>query len=66
MSGGLRSSLAPHVSRGALDPAAARRMAREAFQERGFVAIDPAWISQEEPRRQLIEIAETVHGKRRA
>lgn len=61
----LRSSLAPYSgSMREPDPTAARRIAERAWIERGFVAIDPAWITGWPDRELLMAIAVRVHGER--
>lgn len=60
-----RSSLAPMVGRsGDPDPAAPRRLAREAWRSTGFVVIDPKWLDRAEDRAALIVLAGKVHGER--
>lgn len=47
------------------DPAAARRLGRQAYHETGFVVIDPKWLGSWADRKQLELLAEKVHGKRK-
>lgn len=62
-----RSSLAQHVGRtGEPDPSAARRLARDAWHQRGFVAIDPGWLGCDADRGVLAGLAAKVHGPRSA
>lgn len=63
---GYRSTLAPfaHLSREP-DPAAARRMAGEAWRNTGLILINPEWLAEWD-RQQAIILAEKLHGKRRA
>ena len=61
----LRSSLASHAgSMRDPDPAAARRIAEQAWHERGFVAIDPNWLAGWADRQMLTNLADRVHGPR--
>lgn len=62
----LRSSLATHAaSMRDPDPDAARRIAARGWHDRGFVAIDPAWLTSWVDQQQLIILAERVHGERK-
>ncbi|MGY2734915.1 hypothetical protein [Sphingomonas sp. UYP23] len=62
----LRSSLAAHAgSMRDPDPDAARAMAKRGWHDRGFVAIDPAWLTSWVDQEQLIILAERVHGERK-
>lgn len=62
----MRSPLASVISTGSADPPAARRLARDAYQAVGFVAIDPAWLASSADRQALTGLAEKVHGRRPA
>lgn len=60
----IRSTLAPYApSMREPDPAAARRLARQAFHETGFIVLDPAWIQSWGDRELVKAIAAKVHGK---
>lgn len=43
----------------------ARAAARAAYHEHGLVLINPAWITSWAQRQELINIANSVHGKRK-
>ncbi|MDR7257807.1 hypothetical protein J2X47_001987 [Sphingomonas sp. BE270] len=63
---GLRSSLTPHAgSTGEPNAVAARKAARDAFHASDIVLIRLAWLNAAD-RRDLIRIAERVHGRRRS
>ncbi len=47
------------------DPRAARRAAREAWQEAGLILINPEWLQSWADRKQAELLAEKLHGKRR-
>jgi len=47
------------------DPAAARRLAREAFHQTGFIVLDPKWIQGWGDRELVVKITEKVHGRRK-
>lgn len=47
------------------DPRAARRAAREAWQEAGLILINPEWLSSWTDRKQAELLAEKLHGKRK-
>ncbi|WP_126516778.1 hypothetical protein [Sphingobium amiense] len=60
----MQSSLGRHASSMRdPDPAAARRLARQAFHETGFIVLDPAWIQSWGDRELVKAIAAKVHGK---
>ena len=62
----LRSSLAGHAaSMRDPDPDAACRIAERGWHDRGFVAIDPAWLMSWVDQQQLIILAERVYGERK-
>lgn len=59
-----RSALAPYAaSMRDPDPATARRLARQAFHETGFIVLDPAWVQSWGDRELVRAIAAKVHGK---
>ena len=63
----MRSTLAPYAaSMRAPDPAAARRLARQAFHETGFIVLDPEWVQSWGDRELVKAIAAKVHGKPKA
>jgi hypothetical protein len=47
------------------DPAAARKLAKDAFHSTGFIVLDPKWIQGWGDRVLVIKIAEKVHGKQK-
>lgn len=47
------------------DPRAARRAAREAWQEAGLILINPEWLQSWADRKQAELLAEKLHGKRK-
>lgn len=60
----VRSPLAPYAaSMRDPDPAAARRLARQAFHDTGFIVLDPKWIQSWGDRELIRAIAAKVHGK---
>lgn len=60
----MQSTLARHAaSMRAPDPAAARRLARQAFHDTGFIVLDPAWVQSWGDRELVKAIAAKVHGK---
>lgn len=60
----MQSTLARHAaSMRDPDPAAARRLARQAFHDTGFIVLDPAWVQSWGDRELVKAIAAKVHGK---
>lgn len=47
------------------DPRAARRAAREAWQEAGLILINPEWLQSWADRKLAELLAEKLHGKRK-
>lgn len=61
-----RSALSPFapLMRDA-DPEAARRMARQAWQNAGLIVLSADWLGSWADQKQAEQLAERVHGKRR-
>lgn len=47
------------------DPRAARKAARDAWHEHGFILINTGWLNSWADRKQAELLAEKLHGRRR-